>query len=268
MGVMDKPLPRVKANGLGHRIMQVMQAGTGIILDQLYPPTCIHCDAPIAAANHLCPPCWRQLRPITQPMCPVLGLPFAVSIGPEARSAEAIADPPPFDRARAAVIYDEVARSVVSRLKYGDRAELARFCAGMMVSACAELLEGDPLLVPVPLHRFRQWQRRYNQSMELAHHISSFSGIEIAPLLVRRKRRTRQQVGLNAAQRQRNVSGAFSVDPGEAGRFAGRRILIVDDVVTTGATVRALTHALKRGGFDQIDVISFARVVIGAELTI
>ena len=136
----------------------------GAVLDQLYPPLCLHCDAPVASADALCGECFRKLRPITAPYCPVLGLPFEVSLGPDARSAEAIADPPPFARARSAVIYDEVARKLVGRLKYGDRPELARFCARLMAAAGAELWSGDPVLVPVPLHRTRLLSRRYNQS--------------------------------------------------------------------------------------------------------
>lgn len=201
-------------------------------------------------------------------MCPVLGLPFEVPLGPEARSAEAIADPPPFDRARSAFIYNEIARSIVSKLKYGDKPELARFCARTMATACAELLDGDPVLVPVPLHRARQWQRRYNQSTELCRELATITGLKMAPLLVRRKRRTKQQVGLTADQRARNVAGAFMVRADALAETSGRRVVIVDDVITTGATVKALTRVLKRAGIDQIDVISFARVVIGADLPI
>ncbi len=267
-GVMDKHRASVK-EALRFRApaLWLKRAG-GFVLDQLYPPTCLYCDTPIVDANALCASCWPGLRPITRPMCPVLGLPFAVSLGPEARSAAAIADPPPFDRARSAFIYNDLARAIVSRLKYGDKPELSRFCALTMTTACAEILDGDPVLVPVPLHRFRQWQRRYNQSTELCRALAQLRGLDVAPLLVRRTRRTRQQVGLSAAQRQRNVAGAFEVRAEALSAIAGRRVVIVDDVITTGATVRALTLALKRAGIEQIDVISFARVVIGADMPI
>src|SRR5262245_24401056 len=112
--------------------------GAGL-LDFVYPPTCLDCGAPVAVPASLCPGCFKTLRPITQPWCPVLGLPFEISLGPEARSAEAIADPPPFDRARSAVIYNEVARAIVARMKYGDRPELAGFCARLMQVAGFEL---------------------------------------------------------------------------------------------------------------------------------
>jgi ComF family protein len=236
--------------------------GSGV-LDLIYPPVCLACDAPVASADALCTACFRELRAITAPLCPVLGLPFEVSLGPEARSAEAIADPPPFDRARAAVIYNDVARRIVSRLKYSDRPELARLCASLMAQAGHELWGSDAILLPVPLHPLRQFSRRYNQSGELARALSRLTGIPVDPVLALRRKRTRQQVGLSADGRQRNVAGAFAPHPDSVRRLAGRRVIVVDDVVTTGATVKAVTRALKAGGAGRVDVISFARVVPG-----
>ncbi len=237
----------------------------GTLLDQLYPPVCLACDAPVATADTLCASCFRELRPITAPLCPVLGLPFAVSIGPEARSAEAIADPPPFDRARSAVVYNDVARALVGKLKYGDRPELARFCARLVAQAGHELWDAEAVLLPVPLHTSRQFSRRYNQSTELARALSRITGMAVEPRLVRRQRATRQQVGLSASARQRNVAGAFKAQPDVAARLNGRRVVIVDDVITTGSTVKAVTRALKSAGVDRVDVVSFARVVTGSD---
>ena len=239
-----------------------------MVLDMLYPPVCLHCATPVVTADALCAQCWSRLRPISAPRCPVLGLPFEVSLGPEVLSAEAIADPPPFDRARSAFLYDDICRSVISRLKFGDKPELARFCAQTMRANCAELFEGDPVLVPVPLHRMRHWQRRFNQSGEMCRELSKLTGLRTELFLAQRQRPTRQQVGLNTSQRARNVAGAFAVRPEIAATLGGRRVLIVDDVITTGATAKALTRALQRAGINQIDVISFARVVIGADMPI
>jgi ComF family protein len=235
------------------------------VLNLIYPPICLNCEAPVATADGLCAECFRQLRPITAPMCPRLGLPFQISLGPEALSAEAIADPPPFDRARAAVVYNELARALVSRLKYGDRPELATFCGGMMTGAGAELWADRPVLVPVPLHPLRQIGRRYNQSLELARAIARRTGLRVDAGLARRIRATPQQVGLSAAARARNVAGAFAAHPDALARTRGRPVVIVDDVVTTGSTVKAVTRALRKAGVARIDVISFARVVPGAE---
>lgn len=233
------------------------------VLDALYPPVCLSCDAPVTSADTLCPQCFARLRPITAPMCPVLGLPFEVSLGPGARSAEAIADPPPFDRARSAVIYNDVARALVARLKYGDRPELARLCARLMAQAGGELFAGDAVLVPVPLHRVRQFARRYNQSTELARCLGALTGLPVDPGLVGRTKNTRQQVGLSGDARRRNVAGAFQTSPDISSRLRGRRVIVIDDVITTGSTVKAVTRALRSGGVERIDVLSFARVVTG-----
>jgi ComF family protein len=238
----------------------------GLLLDQLYPPVCLNCETAVTVADGLCGRCFAALRPITAPYCPRLGTPFDVTLGPDTVSVEAIADPPPFDRARSAVLYGEVARRLVSRLKYGDRPELAKFCGRLMAGAGSEFWAADPVLVPVPLHRFRQFERRYNQSTELARALAKFTGTVVDPLLVSRTRRTKQQVGLSAEARQRNVAGAFTARPDALARLRGRGVVIVDDVLTTGETVKAVTRALRRVGVQQIDIITFARVVPGRDL--
>lgn len=240
----------------------------GALLDLAYPPVCLTCRAPTATPDTLCPKCFAALRPITAPLCPRLGIPFAVSPGSDAVSAEAVADPPPFGRARAAVVYNEVARTLVGRLKYGDRPELARFCARLMAGAGHELWQDAPILVPVPLHPRRQLQRRYNQSAELAQALGRLTGLSVEPGLVRRTRMTRQQVGLSGDGRQRNVAGAFAVHPDMLARAGGRRVVLVDDVYTTGATTKAVARTLIKGGAEAVDVITFARVVIGDDLPI
>lgn len=238
------------------------------LADFVYPPTCLCCHAPVGRADTLCAVCFRQLRPISRPFCPVLGIPFEVDLGPEARSAEAIANPPPYGRARTALVYNRTAGLLVSRLKYGDRPELAGFCARLMANAGAELLDSDAALVPVPLHPFRQLARRYNQSAELARALGHIAGLPLLPGLVRRQRATRRQVGLSADARVRNVAGAFVAAPDTVRKLHGRRVVIVDDVITTGSTVKAVTLALKRAGVEKIDVIGFARVVVGVETPI
>lgn len=240
--------------------------GTGM-LDQLYPPTCLHCDAPVGTADALCAGCFVQLRPITAPLCPRLGIPFEVSLGPDALSAEAIADPPPFDRARSAVLYNAVARKLVSRLKYGDRPELALFCARLMAAAGHEFWEAKPVLLPVPLNPWRQFTRRYNQSTELARLLGTLAGVPVDPLLVRRKKNTRRQVGLTADARAKNVAGAFEAHADILVRLKGKPVVIVDDVITTGSTVKAMTKALQKAGVERIDVLSFARVTVAGDLS-
>ena len=237
-------------------------------LDQLYPPGCAACNAPLSAEDGLCASCFGALRPISAPLCPVLGIPFDVDPGPGAVSAEASAAPPPFARLRAAVAYGPVAGALVGRLKYGDRPELARFCVRMMAAAGREFWDAAPVLVPVPLHASRQRLRRYNQAMLLARELGRLTGLRVDPHLVRRHRRTRQQVGLSGEGRLRNVRGAFSLHPRALERLGGRPVLLVDDVYTTGATVKAVARVLGRGGIAAPDVLTFARVVIGEDLPI
>ena len=238
------------------------------VLDTAFPPVCLACSSAVADPDGLCPACWQQLRPISAPLCPVLGLPFATAMGEGAVSVEALADPPVFGRARSAVAYTDLARKLVSKLKYSDRPEIAIFCARMMAAAGHELLGPDALLVPVPLHAGRQRVRRYNQSAELARLVARLANRAFDPDLVYRHKRTSQQVGLNARQRASNVSGAFRVDFARLGQCDGRRIVLVDDVLTTGATVSALAKTLKRAGAGTVDVLSFARVVFDSDMTV
>ncbi|SMQ86336.1 comF family protein [Devosia lucknowensis] len=265
---MDTGAGEVKAAGQGLRLGQGLMGLGRQLLDQLYPPACIACQAPLAASNALCPSCFAGLKQISMPLCPVLGIPFDSDIGAEARSAEALADPPPFQAARAAVRYGDIAGTLVSRLKYGDRPELAQFCARLMQSAGSTLWEARPIIVPVPLHASRLRLRRYNQSALLALELATLTGLPVDAHLVRRHRNTLQQVGLSGDGRLRNVQGAFSVHPRFMERLQGRPVVLVDDVYTTGATVKAVTRVLQRAGASEVNVLTFARVVIGDELPI
>lgn len=239
----------------------VLAAG---LVDFLFPPVCAVCDGPVADTHALCASCWRKLEFITPPLCPILGLPFAVELGPDAVSAAALANPPPFDRARSAVRYNDTARALVTALKYADRTDLTRVVARLMVQAAGALVGEDAVLVPVPLHWRRQLTRRFNQSLLLARAIANATGMALIADGARRVRPTRHQVGLSFSERERNVAGAFRAHPELMARLAGRRVLVVEDVITTGATVYALARALERAGVEAIDVISFARVVTGA----
>ncbi|WP_299347763.1 ComF family protein [uncultured Maritalea sp.] len=232
-------------------------------LDMLFPPCCLACDAPIVAADGLCAPCWGKLRFISKPYCPVLGIPFAADLGAGVLSAEAIAQPPTFARARAAVIYDDLARQLVSQFKYGDRLELAKFCAQLMYIAGEDFWASSCVFVPVPLHWRRRLSRRYNQSQLLADQLGQLTGFEVRSDWVERKRFTRQQVGLSSKDREQNVRGAFVVTDRFLEQYQGQHIVIVDDVVTTGATVEAIARSFKAKYRDKVNVLSFARVVTG-----
>ena len=248
-----------------HRIRRGATAVGDSIADLALPPQCLACDRHVARLGGLCPVCWGEFRLIEKPYCARLGTPFAYDLGPGALSAEAIADPPPFDRCRAVAHFDEVARKLVHGLKYRDHIELARWMGGWMARAGADVVADADIVTPVPLHRFRLWMRRFNQSAALAHAIAAETGKRFAPAVLKRVRATTQQVGLSATERDKNVRGAFRVMPEERPKIAGRCILLVDDVYTTGATVRAATRALLRGGAGAVDVLVFARVVRGGD---
>lgn len=229
--------------------------------DIALPPRCLACEAPTADAHGLCAACWAEFRLIDKPYCARLGIPFSYDPGGGALSMEAIADPPPFDRSRAVAVFDDVSRQLVHGLKYRDRLELARPMGRWMRRAGGELVNEADAIVPIPLHRRRLWWRRANQSALLAQEIARASGKPFAPELLTRHRPTRQQVGFTRAERERNVSGAFRAEKGAAERLKGKRVLLVDDVYTTGATVKAATRALLRAGAEAVDVLVFARVI-------
>lgn len=191
-----------------------------------------------------------------------MGTPFSHDLGEGIVSPEAIAEPPPFERLRAVVLYNDLAKRLVSGLKFHDRLDLAAFMAGWMARAGEELLADNPVIVPVPLYSARLIARRFNQSAELAKHVAARStGLDrYRPDLVARYRATRQQVGLSQSQRRRNVSGAFRPTRNGQLELQGARVLVIDDVYTTGATVKAVSRCLRRAGAAQIDVLVFASV--------
>lgn len=227
----------------------------------VYPPTCVACGAATGQPHALCAACWSGLRLIERPYCERLGTPFALDLGISSLiSPGAIAEPPVFGRARAVAIYDGTARDLVHRLKYGDRLDLARTMARMMAAAGSELLEEAELILPVPLHGLRLWRRRFNQSALLAREIGRRSGKPCDLQALARVKATRPQVGLTRHQRAENLQGAFRVtDSGRAG-IAGRRLLLIDDVTTTGATGNAAARVLLRAGAAGVDLLTFATV--------
>ena len=231
-----------------------------LALDIALPTLCVACREPVDGEG-VCASCWAKLSFIAPPYCPRLGIPFVYDPGPELLSMEAIASPPAYQRARAAVRYDEVARTLVHALKYQDRTDLAPAMGRWMARAGRELLETADLLVPVPLHWRRAWHRRYNQSGALARAVERQSGVKLKGELLRRVRATEQQVGLSRSQRASNVQGAFGVSADQRSEIQGRRVVLIDDVLTSGATVDACARALLRAKAAQVDVLVFARVV-------
>ena len=231
-----------------------------LALDIALPTLCVACREPVAG-DGVCATCWARLSFIAPPFCPRLGIPFIYDPGPGMLSMEAIADPPAYARARAAVRYDDVARTLVHALKYQDRTDLAPAMGRWMARAGRELLQEADVLVPVPLHWKRGWSRRYNQSGALARVIERQTGVKLSSEALRRVRPTQQQIGLSRKERASNVQGAFKVAADRQSLIHGRRVVLIDDVLTSGATADACARALLRAKAASVDVLVFARVV-------
>jgi ComF family protein len=255
---MDEPLAEFPGllQSARHRVRLAMQK----LVDVVTPPKCLVCSQSVATGASLCVTCWQKLVTIDEPVCDALGLPFEYDQGEGMLSAAAIAEPPAWDRGRAAVVFDDAAKTLVHLLKYSDQQEAGIAMARMMVQAGRRLIADCDLVVPVPLHRVRLWQRRFNQSAYLAHRIAQQTGKPCRTDVLLREKRTRQQVGLTADERRRNVRRAFAVPLELKTHVDGRRILLIDDVRTTGATLTSCTEALRKAGADHVDVLTFALV--------
>jgi ComF family protein len=237
-------------------------------VDLVTPPKCLSCRAAVTAGAALCVPCWQKLTFLDAPVCDALGTPFGYDEGEGMLSPAAIADPPPWDKARAATAFDDHSRHLIHLLKYQDTQEAGMLMARMMLGAGRSLIAEADVLMPVPLHRFRLWQRRFNQAAYLATIIARQSGKQLKLDVLLRDRRTRQQVGLTANERRKNVRMAFSVAPEKRAAIEGKTVLLVDDVRTTGATLAACAQTLRDSGAIHVHVLTFALVLEPAKLHI
>ena len=238
-------------------LRRAVRGVTGLIL----PRRCLACGTPVAGEGALCAECWPAVRFLGPPFCTACGYPFEFDPGAGALCGACAAELPAFERARSVFVYDAASRGPLLAFKHADRTDAAPTFARLMVSAASDLLPDADMIVPVPLHRRRLLARRFNQSALLAQALGRETAIEAVPDLLVRTRHTPSQAGLSASARRRNVTGAFAVRKGMADSMRGARVLMVDDVYTTGATVGACTAVLLRAGAQAVDVITLARVV-------
>jgi len=228
--------------------------------DVIVPPCCLVCRARVSAHHLLCAACWREVHFIKPPLCDVLGIPLPFATGERTVSAAAVANPPAWGRARAVAHYSGAMRTLVHQLKYADRHDARTLLGRWLADAGRELLPGIDVIVPVPLNRLRLILRHFNQAAVLAGELARQTGVPMDPLLLSRSRATRSQVGMTREQRRRNVAAAFRVAERRRARLAGRQVLLLDDVLTTGATADACARTLKRAGATRVDVLTLAMV--------
>lgn len=228
------------------------------IVNALTPALCLVCAAPVEEAACVCSACWQKMKLLDEPLCDVLGTPFAYDQGEGVLSPQALSHPPPWNRARAAVLFDDVTKEFVHAFKYGDRLEAGLFMARLMTRVGRKLVSEADVIIPVPLHWTRLWKRRFNQAAFLAQHIAKAADRPFDPTLLKRLKPTPSQVGLHAKERHKNMRKAFAVRHGA--QLNGKCILLIDDVRTTGATTAACVDVLQKQGAAKVNVLTFALV--------
>ncbi len=230
-------------------------------LDLVFPPQCLNCDTLVPTHGTLCLECWQGLRFISDPHCQCCGIPFDFALGKDALCGQCLRERPPFAQARAVFRYDEASRTLVTRLKYTDQTQLAPVYGTWLARFGRELVLQSDIIVPVPLHYWRFVGRRYNQSALLAYALARECALPVIPDALKRIRATQPQPGLTQKQREENVRGAFAVHPKHAAALKGKNILLIDDVMTTAATVSQCAKTLLKGGALQVNVLTLARKI-------
>lgn len=237
-----------------------LRSAAAVVADLVVPPLCVACHRPVSSHDAVCAGCWSEIDFIRAPLCDRLGIPLPFDIGGSMVSAAAVADPPDYERARAVARFDGVMRELVHDFKFRDRHDARRLFGRWLAEAGVTLLANADLVVPVPLTRRRLAIRRFNQAAMLAQEVARLTGRRYEPLALQRIKRTQPQVGLSRQQRRENVAGAFAVAAAVKPVLAGAKVVLLDDVITTGATARACARALKRAGAARVDVLALAMV--------
>jgi ComF family protein len=247
----------------GGAIPEALRSVAARLLDILLPPVCILCRKRTIGHGLLCGGCWGRIEFISSPLCARLGVPLPYDTGAPgepALSASAIANPPIYDRARAVARYSGGMRDLIHAFKYGDRHEGVPLFGRWLAVAGSDLLADAELILPVPLYRSRLWARRFNQAAVLANAVGALTHIPVDCFLLARVKPTPSQIGLSPKERRRNMSGAFRVT-GDRKALRGKRVALIDDVITTGATSDACARVLKRAGAARVDVLTLARAM-------
>lgn len=230
-------------------------------LDLILPPRCVVSGVVVDSPGMMAPDAWTRLRLIADPMCAVCGYPFDFGTEGEMLCGSCLREAPPFARARAVLVYDDASRPMILQFKHGDHMHHVRSFIPMMQRAAGPMITDSDVVVPVPLHRWRLLRRRYNQAAVLAKELADIGGGKYMPDILQRRRATRSQGHLGFRARYRNVKGAFSVAPEKSTVLTGKTVLLVDDVYTSGATIKECAKVLSAAGAAKVNVLTLARVV-------
>lgn len=261
--ILDGLSARFKYSNMLKKTHAVIKPYIKKTLDAIYPPQCIACHAPVGVAGNLCASCWNDVNFIANPLCSCCGTPFELSAYGGAVCGECIAHPPLYKMARAVFCYDDASRRLITSFKYSDRIYTSDAFAKWMLRAGEEIMQDADFIISVPMHRLRLITRRYNQAALLANSMAKQSSLPVYHKILLRKKYTKPQASLTFKQRKLNVKGAFIINPKYMDRIINKNIIIVDDVMTTGATIDACIRPLLKAGAASVNVLTIAKTVKG-----
>jgi ComF family protein len=242
------------------KISELTSQANKSFIDYLFPPVCLNCLASLEVPHKVCPDCWKNIDFLIAPLCEVKGTPFPFDLEPGTISATALKKPPHYDKARGVAAYEGTMKELIHKLKYNDRHEFLNLFVTWMSFAGKELIQQSDLIVPIPLYKSRLWERRFNQSALLAKRLSEKTQIPYECSILRRQKKTRSQVGLTSKERYQNLKNAFVIEETKRNKLEGKSILVIDDVITTGATINSAAIALKKSGASSVNILSLAIV--------
>ena len=231
------------------------------LIDLAFPPRCPLCGEGLAAQGGLCGPCWSELAIPGEPACALCQRPFSDSVVGGSVCAPCLAEPPRHDGIAAATLYNDASRRLVLAFKHGHRIALAPFLARLILARLPAKIGSDWVVVPVPLHRWRLWRRGFNQAALIGREIARARRSSLLVDALVRRKATPVLGGLGSAARARALSGAITLNPRAAPVLKGAKVVLVDDVLTSGATSSACVRVLKRAGAEQVVIACFARVL-------